>query len=141
MENTAVKINKKNIHLKHSKHLQLEKLLRVHVMVVISIDRVHVATWVLGVQQEKELLLLAMTTQVFEHHYKARLVNFSPHFHSVYIVEELILQTIYVVKKENLRFLGLKSAVYNWEQFQIKSGLLWWLFGMYIILVLITSVS
>ena len=38
----------------------------------------------------------------------------------VYNVERLILQTIYVLNKEILQFFGLKSAVYNWERFQIK---------------------
>ena len=33
-----------------------------------------------------------------------------------------MLQTIYVLNKEILQFLGLKSAVYNQERFQIKSG-------------------
>ena len=33
------------------------------------------------------------------------------------------LQTIYVLNQEILQFLGLKSAVYIWERFQIKSGL------------------
>ena len=36
-----------------------------------------------------------------------------------------MLQTVYVLNKEILQFLGQKSAVYNWECFQIKSGL-WW---------------
>ena len=42
---------------------------------------------------------------------------------TVSIVERLVLQTIYVLNNENLQFLGLKFAVYNWKQFQIKSGL------------------
>ena len=46
---------------------------------------------------------------------------FYPIFTAVYIVERLILQTIYVLKKEILRFLGLKSAVYNQERLQ-KEG-------------------
>ena len=33
-----------------------------------------------------------------------------------------MLQTIYVLNKEILQYLGLKSAVYNREQFEIKSG-------------------
>ena len=41
----------------------------------------------------------------------------------VYVVEQLVLQTSYVLNKEILRILGLKSAVYNQEGFQIKSGL------------------
>ena len=35
----------------------------------------------------------------------------------------LVLETIYVLNKNILQFLSLKSAVYNREQFQIKSGL------------------
>ena len=38
---------------------------------------------------------------------------FYPIFTAVYIVEWLVSQTIYVLDKEILRFLGLKSAVYN----------------------------
>ena len=34
-----------------------------------------------------------------------------------------MLQTIYVLNKEILQFLGRKSMVYNQEQFQIKSKL------------------
>ena len=34
----------------------------------------------------------------------------------------LVLQTIYVLNKEILQFFGLKSAVYNYERFEIKSG-------------------
>jgi hypothetical protein len=45
---------------------------------------------------------------------------FYPFFTAVYIVEWLeewsVLQTIYVLNKEILQFLGLKSAVYNREQ-------------------------
>ena len=41
----------------------------------------------------------------------------------VYIVERLVLQRLYVLNKEILTNLGLKSVVYNQEQFQIKSGL------------------
>ena len=48
---------------------------------------------------------------------------FTPIFSAVYFVERLILQTIYVLNKEILQFLGLKSAVYNQERFQIKSAL------------------
>ena len=40
----------------------------------------------------------------------------------VYIVERLVLQTIYVLNKEILQFLSLKSAVYNQERFKFKSG-------------------
>ena len=38
---------------------------------------------------------------------------FYPIFTEVYIVERLVLQTIYVLKQEILQFFGLKSAVYN----------------------------
>ena len=34
----------------------------------------------------------------------------------VYIVERLVLQTIYVLNKEILQFLELKSVVYNQER-------------------------
>ena len=47
---------------------------------------------------------------------------FAVFFAAVYIVELLVLQTIYVVK-EILQFLCLKSVVYNCEQFQVKIGL------------------
>ena len=50
-------------------------------------------------------------------------IIFTPIFTVVSIVEPLVLQTIYVLNKEILQFLGLKSAVYNRERFQIKSGL------------------
>ena len=39
----------------------------------------------------------------------------------VYIVEWLVLQTIYVLNKEILQFLDIKSAVDNQQGFQIKS--------------------
>ena len=42
---------------------------------------------------------------------------------AIYIVEQLELQTIYVQNKEILQLLGLKSADYNQEQFQIKRRL------------------
>ena len=38
---------------------------------------------------------------------------FTPFFTAVYIVERLVLQTIYVLDKEILQFLGLKFVVYN----------------------------
>ena len=38
-------------------------------------------------------------------------------FTAVYIVEQLVLQTIYVLNKEILQFLGLKFAVYNQDWF------------------------
>ena len=46
-----------------------------------------------------------------------------PIFTAVDIVERLVLQNIYVLNKEILQFLGLISAVYNQERFQIKSWL------------------
>ena len=51
---------------------------------------------------------------------------FYPIFTAVYIVERLILQTIYALKKKILRFLGLKSAVYSRERLQ-KEGKGSWL--------------
>ena len=39
-----------------------------------------------------------------------------PILNEVYIVEQLVLLTIHVLNKEILQFLGLKSAVYNWER-------------------------
>ena len=50
-------------------------------------------------------------------------MSFTPFFTAVYIAELLVLQTVYVLKKEILQFLGLKSVVYNQEWFQIKSKL------------------
>ena len=41
---------------------------------------------------------------------------FTPFFTAFYIVEWLVLQTIYVLNKEILQFLGLKSYVYNQER-------------------------
>ena len=41
---------------------------------------------------------------------------FTLFFTAVYIEEWLVLQTIYVLNQEILQFLGLKSAVYNWER-------------------------
>ena len=38
-------------------------------------------------------------------------------------LERLVLQTIYVLNKKILQFLGLKFVVYKPEWFQIKSGL------------------
>ena len=48
---------------------------------------------------------------------------FIPFFTAIYIKERLVKQKIYVINKEILRFLSLKSTVYNQERFQIKSGL------------------
>jgi hypothetical protein len=60
----------------------------------------------------------------YTHHYNPWFVYFLPHFFTaVYIVERLVLQTIYVLNREILQFLGLKTAVYNQERFQIKSRL------------------
>ena len=54
----------------------------------------------------------------YARHYKPRLVQlfFTTFFTAVHIVVGLILQTIYVLNKEILQFLGLKSAVYNQER-------------------------
>ena len=54
----------------------------------------------------------------YSSHYNPRFVHifFTPFFTVVYIVEQLVLQTIYVLNKEILQFLGLKSAVYDQEQ-------------------------
>ena len=58
------------------------------------------------------------TKLLYASHYKPRLVYFLPQFFTaVYIVERLVLQTIYVVNKEILQFLSLKSAVHNQERF------------------------
>ena len=49
---------------------------------------------------------------------------FLPHFSlQFYIVEWLVLQTIYVLNKKILQFLGLKSKVNHCQRFQIKNGL------------------
>ena len=37
-------------------------------------------------------------------------------FTANYIIERLILQTIYILKREIVQFFGLISAVYNQEQ-------------------------
>ena len=50
----------------------------------------------------------------------AACIFFTPFFSAVYNQEGLILQTIQVHKQGKL---DLKSAVYNQERFQIKSGL------------------
>ena len=55
---------------------------------------------------------------LYASHYKLQLVYFVP-----YVSLRLVLQTIYVLNKGILQLLGLKSEVYNHEQFQIKSGL------------------
>ena len=47
-------------------------------------------------------------------------IFFTPFFTAVYIVEWLIVQTIYVLNKKILQFLGLKSAVYNVRYICIK---------------------
>ena len=60
----------------------------------------------------------------YAHHYNPRFVYFYPIFHfGLYCRAGLILQTIYVLNKEILPFLDLKSAVYNREWFQINSGI------------------
>ena len=55
----------------------------------------------------------------------------TPAFIVVYVVEQLVLQTIYVLNEEILQFLGLKSAVYNQKRFQIKSWLQWRAYGIF----------
>ena len=62
-------------------------------------------------------------------------IFFTPFFTGVYIVERLVLQTIYVLNKEIFQFLGLKSSVNNRERFQIKSGLEWSAYGTLIVQV------
>ena len=47
---------------------------------------------------------------------------FFPIFTAVYIVVRLVLQTVYVLNKEILQFLGLKNAVYNQERFKSRAG-------------------
>ena len=49
-------------------------------------------------------------------HYMLRLVYFSPFFTAAFIVEQLVLQTIYGLNKEILQFLSLNPAIL------IKSG-------------------
>ena len=67
----------------------------------------------------------------YAHHYKQRLLYFLPHVSLWFIINSgyLILETIYVVNKEILQ---KKSAVYNQEQFQIKGGLYWHVYGILI---------
>ena len=47
---------------------------------------------------------------------------FTPFFTAVYIVEQLVLQIIYVLKKKNLQFLSLKSAVIIESGFKSRAG-------------------
>ena len=47
----------------------------------------------------------------YMHHQNSWFVYFYPNFFAVYIVERLVLQTIYVLNKEILQFLGQKSTV------------------------------
>ena len=49
---------------------------------------------------------------------------FYPIFTAVYIVEQLVLQPIYILNKEILQLLGLKSTVFNQVRFQIKIGII-----------------
>ena len=58
-------------------------------------------------------------------HYNLRLVYFYPFFSAVYIIEWLVLQTIYLLKKEILQFFGLKSEVSNQER--VIMACLWYL--------------
>ena len=48
---------------------------------------------------------------LYARHYNPRFAFFTPFFASVYIVEQLVLQMIYVLNMENLQFFGIKSAV------------------------------
>ena len=48
---------------------------------------------------------------------------FYPIFHCGLYCKEVSVTDIYLLNKEILQFLGLKSTVYNWDQFQIKSRL------------------
>ena len=50
-------------------------------------------------------------------------------FTMIYIVECLVLRTIYVLNKEIIKFLGLKYPIYDQDWFQIKSGLEWSTYG------------
>ena len=53
----------------------------------------------------------------YPRHYNPQFVyTFTPYFTAVYIVEPLVIKTIYVLNKEILQFLGLKSAVCNSER-------------------------
>ena len=51
------------------------------------------------------------------------LYTFTKSFTVVYILERLVLQTIYVLNEKILQYLGLKFPVYNQDWFQIKSRL------------------
>ena len=53
----------------------------------------------------------------------AACIFFTQFFTAVYIVEWLVLQTIYVINKEILQFLGLESMDYNRDRIQIKKVL------------------
>ena len=62
----------------------------------------------------KVKITLAFTVKYRTHAIITRgLYIFTPYFTAVYIVERLVLQTIYVLNKEIHQFLGLKSTVYN----------------------------
>ena len=56
------------------------------------------------------------------HNYNPRFVYFiAPFFTVVYVVEQLVLEIIYVLNEKILPFLGLKSAFHNQESC-FKSG-------------------
>ena len=61
----------------------------------------------------------------------AACILFTPYFTTVYIVVQLVLQTIYVLNKEIFQFFSLKSVAYNHERFQINSGLYWRAYDIY----------
>ena len=64
----------------------------------------------------KNTLYICRRYVPYAHHYNPRFLCFLPQFFTaVYIVDWLILQTIYVLNKEILTFLGLKWTVYNQE--------------------------
>ena len=62
-------------------------------------------------------LYVSNTYRTRARHYKPQLLYFfTTLFTAVYNQVWLILQTIYALNKEILKFLGLESAVYNQEQ-------------------------
>ena len=62
----------------------------------------------------------------YARHYKPWLIFFFTKFS---LQLRLILQTIYVLKREILHFLSSKSAAYKRERLQIKSSLWWRAYG------------
>ena len=82
-----------------------------------QISQVHIVQNMKIHSGTKKLLYLLHFHLPYARHYNPRFVYFLPHF---LVQERLILQTILVHKQGKL---GLKSAVYKQERFQIKSGL------------------